>query len=70
MTAEHNAKKYTGYEYGRDLFSTRIPGLTGDGIRMAWEIGAAPTEMIMHLTPLRVPELDDFSLESFSYNFV
>jgi fumarate reductase flavoprotein subunit len=60
-------KKYTGYEYGRDLFSTRIPGLTGDGIRMAWEVGAAPTEMIMHLTPLRVPELDDFSLESFSF---
>ena len=60
-------KKYTGYEYGRDLFSTRIPGLTGDGIRMAWEVGAAPTEMIMHLTPLRVPGLDDFSLESFSF---
>ena len=60
-------KKYTGYEYGRDLFSTRIPGLTGDGIRMAWEVGAAPTDMIMHLTPLRVPELDDFSLESFSF---
>ena len=60
-------KKYTGYEYGCDLFSTRIPGLVGDGIRMAWEVGAAPTEMIMHLTPLRVPELDDFSLESFSF---
>ena len=29
-------KKYAGYEWGRDLFSTRIPGLTGDGIRMAW----------------------------------
>ena len=59
--------KYTGYEWGRDLFSTRIPGLTGDGIRMAWEVGAASTEMIMHLTPLRIPELDDFSLESFSF---
>jgi fumarate reductase flavoprotein subunit len=59
--------KYTGYEWGRDLFSTRIPGLVGDGIRMAWEVGAAATEMIMHLTPLRVPELDDFSLESFSF---
>jgi fumarate reductase flavoprotein subunit len=60
-------KKYTGYEYERDLFSTKIPGLTGDGLRMAWEVGAAPTEMIMHLTPLRVPELDDFSPESFSF---
>jgi fumarate reductase flavoprotein subunit len=60
-------KKYTGFECGRDLFSTRIPGLVGDGIRMAWEVGAGATEMIMHLTPLRVPELDDFSLESFSF---
>jgi len=60
-------KKYIGYEYERDLFATRIPGLTGDGLRMAWEVGAAPTEMIMHLTPLRVPELDDFALESFSF---
>jgi fumarate reductase flavoprotein subunit len=28
-------KKYTGYEWGRDLRSFRIPGLVGDGIRMA-----------------------------------
>ncbi|OGO19159.1 MAG: fumarate reductase [Chloroflexi bacterium RBG_16_50_9] len=34
-------KKYTGYEWGKDLFSFRIPGLVGDGIRMAWEAGAA-----------------------------
>ncbi len=60
-------KKYTGYEWGRDLFSTRIPGLVGDGIRMAWEVGAAATEMIMHLTPLRVPEIDDFAMESFAF---
>ena len=33
-------KKYTGFEWGRDIFSFRIPGLFGDGIRMAWEIGA------------------------------
>jgi fumarate reductase flavoprotein subunit len=33
--------KYTGYEWGLDLFSTRIPGLTGDGIRMAWKVGSS-----------------------------
>jgi fumarate reductase flavoprotein subunit len=33
-------KKYTPYEWGVDIFSTRIPGITGDGIRMAWEAGA------------------------------
>lgn len=40
-------KRYTGYEWGRDLFSFRIPGMAGEGIRMAWEAGAAPTEMTM-----------------------
>ncbi|MBW2065119.1 MAG: FAD-dependent oxidoreductase [Deltaproteobacteria bacterium] len=60
-------KKYTGFDLGLNLFSLRIPGCTGDGVRMAWEAGASPTEMIMHLTPLRVPELDDFSLESFLF---
>jgi fumarate reductase flavoprotein subunit len=42
-------RKYTGYEWGKDLFSFRIPGMVGEGIRMAWEIGAAPTEMSMEL---------------------
>jgi len=42
-------KKYTGYEWGKDLWSMRIPGLTGDGIRMAWEVGAVPTEMNMEM---------------------
>ena len=34
-------KKYTGFDLGRDLFVARDVGLTGDGIRMAWEVGAA-----------------------------
>lgn len=42
-------KKYTGHNYGLDLFSYRIPGLEGDGIRMAWEVGAGRTEMNMEL---------------------
>jgi fumarate reductase flavoprotein subunit len=42
-------KKYIGFEWGRNLFSLRMPGLAGDGVRMAWEAGAAPTEMIMSL---------------------
>jgi fumarate reductase flavoprotein subunit len=42
-------KEYTGYELGKDIYSFRISGITGDGIRMAWEVGAAKTEMIMQL---------------------
>ncbi|HJX03018.1 MAG TPA: FAD-dependent oxidoreductase, partial [Dehalococcoidia bacterium] len=43
-------KKYTGYEWGKDLFSARIPGLLGDGIRMAWEAGAGSEGLNMELT--------------------
>jgi fumarate reductase flavoprotein subunit len=42
-------KKYTGFDWGRDIFSFRIPGCVGDGIRMAWEAGAGASEMIMHM---------------------
>ncbi|MFA5308938.1 MAG: FAD-dependent oxidoreductase [Dehalococcoidales bacterium] len=52
-------KKYTGYELGKDLFSTRVPGLAGDGIRMAWEAGAAPTDIIMHLN-YGLPDVADY----------
>jgi fumarate reductase flavoprotein subunit len=33
-------KKHTPYEFGKNLFSIRVPGTVGDGIRMAWEAGA------------------------------
>ena len=42
-------KKYTQYEWGKDLFSYRIPGLTGDGIQMAWDAGAGKDYMDMEL---------------------
>jgi fumarate reductase flavoprotein subunit len=41
-------KKYTSYTYKKDLFYTfEMPNLTGDGINMAWEAGAASSEMMM-----------------------
>lgn len=33
----------TGLEHGENLFSFAIPGLMGDGLRMAWEAGADKT---------------------------
>jgi fumarate reductase flavoprotein subunit len=42
-------KKYTGYEWGKDLHSFRIPGLVGDGMRMAWEVGAMSTPIRIEL---------------------
>ncbi len=38
-------KKYAGYELGRNLFPLGNVDKTGDGIRMAWEVGAAEEGM-------------------------
>lgn len=37
-------RSLTGFEWGKDMFSFRIPGLVGDGIRMAREVGAGETD--------------------------
>ncbi len=50
-------EKYMGYRHGENLFSFRIPGLKGEGMQMAWDIGAAKTNMVMEMTyetPARV----------------
>lgn len=39
----------TGYTYGKDFFGFRIPGLIGDGMRMAQEVGGATTDIRMEL---------------------
>ena len=36
--------KYTKHQYGKDMFPMKIPGMLGEGIRMAWEAGAAKDE--------------------------
>jgi fumarate reductase flavoprotein subunit len=41
-------KEHTGFEVGRDLILRNRKGATGDGLRMAWEAGAAQTDIIMH----------------------
>lgn len=42
-------EKYTGYKVDKDLPAGRFPGLDGDGIRMAWEAGAAASSMTMQV---------------------
>ncbi|MGI5970687.1 MAG: FAD-dependent oxidoreductase [Oscillospiraceae bacterium] len=51
-------KKYIGYTWGEDLFSFRIPGITGDGLRMVWDAGGAKSPMTMELTYC-CPELNN-----------
>lgn len=43
-------RAYTGYEYGENIFNFRIPGIDGDGLKMAWKAGAAKGHMEMEMT--------------------
>lgn len=42
-------KGETGFDHGRNLFSFAIPGLMGDGLRMAWDAGADKTKVRIEL---------------------
>ena len=42
-------REKTGYIYDKDFFGFRIPGLVGDGMRMAQEVGAGSTDINMEL---------------------
>ncbi len=51
-------KELTGYEWGRDFFSFRVPGMDGDGLRMAWEVGAARTEVVQEMI-IVIPRMNE-----------
>ena len=51
-------KEHLGYEWGKDLFSYRIPGIVGDGLKLAWEAGAGSDNMIFE-TNYRIPGVSD-----------
>ena len=36
-------KSETGYRFGEDMFNFAIPGIMGEGLKMAWEAGAQKT---------------------------
>jgi fumarate reductase flavoprotein subunit len=41
-------KKYTNFTYKKDLFATfEMPNLSADGMKMAWDVGAVRSEMMM-----------------------
>jgi fumarate reductase flavoprotein subunit len=42
-------KDYTGYEWGKDFFSFRVPGMDGDGLNMMWAAGATKTEIVQEM---------------------
>ncbi len=56
-------KEHTGLTWGKDLFSFRIPGNVGDGIKMAWEVGAARGQIKLDLMYQIPDNLAHFHLE-------
>lgn len=43
-------KEYLGFEWGKDIFTFRIPGIDGDGMKMVWEVGGGKTDVNMEIT--------------------
>jgi len=62
-------KKYGGFELGRDLFLMEPMELTGDGIQMAWEVGAAAGGMGVAVMS-GVPEPRGLPLKTRNLGFV
>jgi len=54
-------KKYTGFELGRDITVIHGVELLGDGIKMAWEVGAAEDAMspALIVSPIPTRELSE-----------
>lgn len=64
-------KKYTEYEYGKDIWNFRIPGLVGDGIRMAWEVGAGKSNFDMEkMAHVAFPEGSNAALPFMQPNLI
>jgi fumarate reductase flavoprotein subunit len=43
-------EQYMGWKWGVDMFTFRIPGIDGDGLNMAWAIGAKKADIFMEVT--------------------
>jgi fumarate reductase flavoprotein subunit len=62
-------KKYGGFELGSDLFLMEPMKLTGEGIRMAWAVGAAAGEMGVPVMS-GVPEPRGLPAETMNLGFI
>ena len=43
-------REYLGYEWGKDIFTFRIPGINGEGMKMVWDVGGGKTDVNMEIT--------------------
>lgn len=56
-------KEETGYAFGETIFNFAIPGMKGDGIKMAWEAGAGRTPSTMELMYQLPDNMNHFILD-------
>jgi fumarate reductase flavoprotein subunit len=61
-------KERMGYTYGKDLFNIVIPGLKGEGIKMAMAAGAATTDMTVE--KIYILPYSDFGVQSVPVTFM
>lgn len=56
-------REFTGLEWGKDLFSFRIPGNVGEGIKMVWDIGGAKGRPMLQMMYQIPDNMNHFTLE-------
>lgn len=56
-------REETGYEFGKTIFNFAIPGMKGDGIKMAWEAGAGHAPCTMELMYQLPDNMNHFILD-------
>ena len=56
-------KEETGYEFGKTIFNFAVPGMKGEGIKMAWECGAGKVPATMELMYQLPDNMNHFILD-------
>lgn len=56
-------REETGYEFGKTIFNFAIPGMKGDGLKMAWEAGAGKVPCGMELMYQLPDNMNHFILD-------
>lgn len=56
-------KEETGFEFGKTIYNFAIPGMEGDGVKMARVAGAAPTTPIMEIMYQLPDNLNHFYMD-------
>ena len=43
-------EQFLGFKWGEDMFTFRIPGIDGEGMRMVWDVGGKRSNINMEVT--------------------